>query len=77
MNLGPHRFQHFDHLLFQFHVFLQKNQEDARLIAIVNVFGAKKWPQISHIFGGRRNPKQCRERWMNHLNPVSQPTLLQ
>ena len=42
--------------------------EDAQVIELVKVYGAKKWSVIaSHLKG--RIGKQCRERWHNHLNP--------
>jgi myb proto-oncogene protein len=40
----------------------------------VNKFGTKRWNVIaeelkSRISGSKRNGKQCRERWHNHLDP--------
>jgi hypothetical protein len=42
--------------------------EDARIIELVGVHGAKKWAVIAKGVGGRSG-KQCRERWHNHLDP--------
>ena len=42
--------------------------EDARLINLVKVFGRKNWPYIAKGMG-KRNSRQCRERWNNYLNP--------
>lgn len=43
-------------------------EEDALLSKIVTRQGATGWSSIAkHIAG--RNAKQCRERWVNHLNP--------
>jgi len=43
-------------------------QEDAKVIELVRVHGAKKWSLIADSLPGRIG-KQCRERWHNHLNP--------
>ena len=43
-------------------------QEDKKLIELVEKFGAEKWAYISKYFTDRIG-KQCRERWFNHLNP--------
>ena len=43
-------------------------QEDKKLIELVEKFGAEKWAYISKYFPDRIG-KQCRERWFNHLNP--------
>ena len=43
-------------------------QEDKKLIDLVEKFGAEKWAFISKYFTDRIG-KQCRERWFNHLNP--------
>ena len=43
-------------------------QEDKKLIELVEKFGAEKWAFISKYFPDRIG-KQCRERWFNHLNP--------
>lgn len=51
-------------------------EEDDRLIAIMNVFGGhsddvkqKKWALISQLVPNRTDV-QCRERWMNKLDPT-------
>ena len=42
-------------------------EEDAMLRQLVHQFGSRHWALIaSHIPG--RPGKQCRERWLNHLN---------
>ncbi|OHT00412.1 hypothetical protein TRFO_32910 [Tritrichomonas foetus] len=43
-------------------------QEDQLLIDLVNQYGAKDWIKISKLIE-TRNPRQCRERWKNYLNP--------
>eukprot|EP01128_Nolandella_sp_AFSM9_P007003 TRINITY_DN372_c0_g1_i1.p1 TRINITY_DN372_c0_g1~~TRINITY_DN372_c0_g1_i1.p1 ORF type:complete len:306 (+),score=27.55 TRINITY_DN372_c0_g1_i1:77-919(+) len=42
--------------------------EDQRLAALVATHGEKNWTTISVELPGRE-PKQCRERWINHLMP--------
>ncbi|KAM6989835.1 uncharacterized protein LKV04_009430 [Tautogolabrus adspersus] len=43
--------------------------EDERLIDLVQKYGMKRWSLIAkHLHS--RNGKQCRERWHNHLNPA-------
>lgn len=47
--------------------------EDALLASIVTRVGARGWSNIAkHISG--RNAKQCRERWVNHLDPAVNKT---
>ena len=43
-------------------------EEDAKVVALVQKFGQKKWSFIANELKGRLG-KQCRERWYNHLNP--------
>ena len=43
-------------------------QEDQKLISIINEFGDKDWKLIASKLSGR-NPRQCRERWNNYVNP--------
>ncbi|XP_030016520.1 transcriptional activator Myb-like [Sphaeramia orbicularis] len=44
-------------------------EEDERVIELVQRFGVKRWSIIAqHLHS--RNGKQCRERWHNHLNPT-------
>ncbi len=43
-------------------------EEDKKVIDLVEKYGAKKWSFISSFLPGRIG-KQCRERWYNHLNP--------
>jgi hypothetical protein len=43
-------------------------EEDEKLSKLVEKYGTKNWRIIaSHLRG--RLPKQCRERWINHLDP--------
>jgi len=43
-------------------------EEDDKLTKLVKKYGTKNWRIIaSHLKG--RLPKQCRERWINHLDP--------
>ncbi|KAL1817262.1 hypothetical protein DCAR_0521685 [Daucus carota subsp. sativus] len=44
------------------------DEEDRKLIRLVNQFGVRKWAQIAGKIPGRAG-KQCRERWHNHLRP--------
>lgn len=62
------------------------DEEDAQLRHLVHSHGTNSWREVSaamltrHVVGGvgeqgghahgRRDPKQCRERWMNHLDPT-------
>lgn len=43
-------------------------EEDEKLMQMVNSLGPKNWSQIAMKLPGRIG-KQCRERWHNHLNP--------
>ncbi|CDY54377.1 BnaAnng13080D [Brassica napus] len=43
-------------------------QEDEKIIELVEKYGPAKWSIISDSLPGRIG-KQCRERWHNHLNP--------
>lgn len=43
-------------------------EEDAKLIRMVQRLGPKNWSQVALALPGRIG-KQCRERWHNHLNP--------
>ena len=43
--------------------------EDELLSSLVKQGGPRRWSKVSgHIPG--RNAKQCRERWVNHLDPT-------
>jgi myb proto-oncogene protein len=44
-----------------------KSEEDGRLLQLVAEIGPK-WSRIAAAMNGR-NGKQCRERWVNHLDP--------
>ena len=43
-------------------------EEDKLIIAFVNEHGPQDWPKIKQMIPSR-SPKQCRERWFNHLSP--------
>jgi hypothetical protein len=43
--------------------------EDLRLAEVVCRHGCKSWAFIARQMPGR-NPRQCRERWMNYINPI-------
>lgn len=43
-------------------------EEDQLLIQSVTTHGTTNWTIVSHIIPGRSG-KQCRERWLNQLNP--------
>jgi hypothetical protein len=43
-------------------------QEDEVILNFVQVHGCKTWTKLAKMLPGRIG-KQCRERWMNHLNP--------
>jgi hypothetical protein len=42
--------------------------EDKKVIELVEKFGAERWSYIASFLPGRIG-KQCRERWFNHLSP--------
>ena len=44
-------------------------EEDRIIIDYVNKNGPQNWPALSQILY-QRSPKQCRERWFNHLDPT-------
>lgn len=45
-------------------------EEDKMLLELVKKYGPKRWSFIAKQLKGGRVGKQCRERWMNHLNPT-------
>ncbi|CAD8068300.1 unnamed protein product [Paramecium sonneborni] len=49
------------------------DEEDLRVLELVQEFGPQKWTQIAQYLEGRIG-KQCRERWHNHLNPSIKKT---
>jgi myb-related protein len=48
-------------------------EEDRITAEHVEQYGPCNWPALSLTLGSRRSPKQCRERWINHLNPRLEP----
>lgn len=42
--------------------------EDASLVALVRLHGPRNWTSLASRMPSRSG-KQCRERWLNHLNP--------
>ena len=44
-------------------------EEDNRLRILVSQYGSKDWNLISEMMVSK-NPRQCRERWNNYLNPI-------
>ena len=44
-------------------------EEDMKLRHLVMQFGTKDWIKISQLME-TRNPRQCRERWNNYVNPA-------
>ena len=43
--------------------------EDNKLKSIICRLGTKDWNAVSRVMG-TKNPRQCRERWRNYLNPT-------
>lgn len=43
-------------------------EEDETIITFVRTYGCRSWTKLAKMLPGRIG-KQCRERWMNHLNP--------
>jgi hypothetical protein len=43
--------------------------EDEMIIRYVDKYGMKAWAKVANVLPGRIG-KQCRERWMSHLNPA-------
>jgi len=50
-----------------------KEEEDNKLVELVEKYGPKDWSTISSHIQGRIG-KQCRERWFNHLSPEVRKT---
>lgn len=44
-------------------------EEDRAIEKHVRANGPHRWPVVCAQLGGRRSPKQCRERWFNQLDP--------
>jgi diphthamide synthase (EF-2-diphthine--ammonia ligase) len=44
-------------------------QEDEKLAQLVALHGVGTWAPIAAVLTGRAG-KQCRERWVNHLDPA-------
>jgi hypothetical protein len=45
-------------------------QEDETIIEFVSQYGTKNWTKLADLLPGRIG-KQCRERWRNHLDPLT------
>lgn len=43
--------------------------EDRQLMTLVSVYGNHNWVDIASHFDNR-TPKQCRERWVSHVDPT-------
>ena len=48
-------------------------EEDAKVIELVKMHGAKKWTTIANCLPGRIG-KQCRERWVDLLARLRDPS---
>ena len=53
---------------------LWSDEEDALLAQLVTIHGTKQWKVIANELNrktedGNRTGKQCRERWLNYVNP--------
>lgn len=44
-------------------------EEDQKLRHIMETVEFEKWTQVATLFGGTKNPRQCRDRWVNYLCP--------
>ncbi|XP_054905900.1 v-myb avian myeloblastosis viral oncogene homolog-like 2a [Poeciliopsis prolifica] len=44
-------------------------EEDEKILELVDKYGTKNWTTIAKHLNGRQG-KQCRERWVNHLDPL-------
>nr|XP_040050321.1 v-myb avian myeloblastosis viral oncogene homolog-like 2a [Gasterosteus aculeatus aculeatus]XP_040050322.1 v-myb avian myeloblastosis viral oncogene homolog-like 2a [Gasterosteus aculeatus aculeatus]XP_040050323.1 v-myb avian myeloblastosis viral oncogene homolog-like 2a [Gasterosteus aculeatus aculeatus] len=44
-------------------------EEDEKIVELVEIYGTKYWSLIARQLKGRLG-KQCRERWLNHLDPM-------
>eukprot|EP01125_Pyxidicula_operculata_P003412 TRINITY_DN1416_c0_g2_i1.p1 TRINITY_DN1416_c0_g2~~TRINITY_DN1416_c0_g2_i1.p1 ORF type:complete len:303 (-),score=35.94 TRINITY_DN1416_c0_g2_i1:159-1067(-) len=45
------------------------NWEDDTLISLIKKYGTKNWRLVAAKLSTQRTAKQCRERWINHLDP--------
>ena len=43
--------------------------ENSQLVSLVNAHGPRNWTNLATRMSTSRSGKQCRERWLNHLNP--------
>ena len=51
-------------------------EEDAKLKSAIDVLGPGRWGMISKAVDCKRSAKQCRERWVCHLDPlIRNPTI--
>ncbi|KAG6488518.1 myb-related protein MYBAS1-like isoform X1 [Zingiber officinale] len=44
-------------------------EEDARLVFVVRLFGERRWDNVAKVSGLNRSGKSCRLRWVNYLHP--------
>ncbi|XP_074560325.1 myb-related protein MYBAS1-like [Curcuma longa] len=44
-------------------------EEDARLVFSVRLFGERRWDNVAKVSGLNRSGKSCRLRWVNYLHP--------
>ncbi|XP_042416123.1 transcription factor MYB59-like isoform X1 [Zingiber officinale] len=44
-------------------------EEDARLVWFVRLFGERRWDYLAQVSGLNRPGKSCRLRWINYLHP--------
>ncbi|XP_042469897.1 myb-related protein MYBAS1-like isoform X1 [Zingiber officinale] len=44
-------------------------EEDARLVFFVRLFGERRWDNVAKVSGLNRSGKSCRLRWVNYLHP--------
>lgn len=45
-------------------------KDDETLRKLIREMGTKDWGKIATRMPGNRNPRQCRERWINYVNPL-------
>ena len=50
--------------------YCSRERRQTNVVQAVAKFGAKNWSSVADMVE-TKNGKQCRERWINHINPVS------